>query len=275
MSGEASKVVTASAAVQRKAESGHVAVWWSALLWGIWLLWFVLLVGGFVLGIYTSDEGPTARSHIPTPMRMGSSVALVAAALVAAAGRRHRVEARFLGWIATGMAFGLLGDLFNADLLAVGLPNPVLGGIVSFGLGHVAYILACLDAQKRLDTFSGRTRSVSLVVWLLIGVAGWAAIVSTGSENQMLRWPALPYSLLLATTTGMMTALALTERRFAPMALGAALFLFSDMVLAFELFHGSFVGAGDLVWLTYGPGQMLIVYGAAHVSGALWPRRNG
>jgi hypothetical protein len=32
------------------------------------------------------------------------------------------------------------------------------------------------------------------------------------------------------------------------------------MILAWELFRGSFPHSGDWVWLNYGPGQMFIVY---------------
>jgi hypothetical protein len=41
---------------------------------------------------------------------------------------------------------------------------------------------------------------------------------------------------------------------------GAALFLASDLILANQLFNRkSFPLVGDVIWLTYGPGQALIV----------------
>ena len=44
-------------------------------------------------------------------------------------------------------------------------------------------------------------------------------------------------------------------------ALGAALFLLSDLLLAAQLFNGvKFRLIGDVVWMLYGPAQMLIVY---------------
>ena len=53
---------------------------------------------------------------------------------------------------------------------------------------------------------------------------------------------------------------------FIPLALGAALFLLSDLILAGEMFSGlSFPLIGDAIWLTYGPAQMLIVYSVAAV----------
>jgi uncharacterized membrane protein YhhN len=81
-----------------------------------------------------------------------------------------------------------------------------------------------------------------------------------GIERRGLVWPALGYTLLLAGTAGVTAGVALQERRLFPLALGAALFLTSDLILAFELFRGPFAYDTACVWLTYGPGQMLIVF---------------
>jgi hypothetical protein len=62
----------------------------------------------------------------------------------------------------------------------------------------------------------------------------------------------------------MATGLALQQGQFTWLAIGAALFLISDLILAAQLFNDlSFPLIGDVIWLTYGPGQMLIVYSAA------------
>jgi YhhN family len=48
-----------------------------------------------------------------------------------------------------------------------------------------------------------------------------------------------------------------------PAAIGAALFLVSDLILAATLFSGkTFPLSGGLVWLTYRPAQALIVTSA-------------
>ncbi len=72
-------------------------------------------------------------------------------------------------------------------------------------------------------------------------------------------WPALGYCLLLAGTTGVASAVAIHRQRTWPLALGAALFLLSDLILAIGIFRGSFPFRSEAVWLTYGPGQMLMV----------------
>jgi uncharacterized membrane protein YhhN len=78
-----------------------------------------------------------------------------------------------------------------------------------------------------------------------------------------MRLPALGYTLLLSATTGVTVAYALADRLFAPVAMGAILFLLSDLLLAVWIFHDIVYRSFDLVWLSYGVGQMLIVIGTS------------
>ena len=92
----------------------------------------------------------------------------------------------------------------------------------------------------------------------------WYGIVYRGSDKTFLHKAALPYALLLASTTGVAMGLAIQQSAFVPITIGAGLFLLSDLILATELFNGAhWRYIGDVVWLTYGPGQMLIVSGLA------------
>ena len=223
------------------------------LLIGLLVLWAIFLFGGFLIG--TGD--PTRR--MPTWTRMASSATLVVAAYCWYAFCRGTAASGYALLIAIGMTFGFIGDLWLAGLLPGG--RNVIGGIAAFGIGHVFYITAFL----RYSTLTGLTdpaaRWGSLVVWLLIGALGWYFVVFRGQPATTVTWIALPYALLLASTAGLATGLALQDSRFVPLAIGAALFLLSDLILAGELFAGlDFPLIGDVVWLTYGPAQMLIVY---------------
>jgi hypothetical protein len=108
-----------------------------------------------------------------------------------------------------------------------------------------------------------------VLAWQLVGLVGWYYVVMLGSENRDLVWPALPYSLLLAGTAGITCALALQDRRLSALAVGGALFLASDLILAFGLFRGHFAHQTECVWLTYGPGQMLIVFSTISAAAVL------
>jgi uncharacterized membrane protein YhhN len=101
--------------------------------------------------------------------------------------------------------------------------------------------------------------SASVVSWQLIGLLSWLLIAFPASQNTSLIWPALGYTLLLAGTAGMASGLAYHRKRMCPVAIGAGLFLASDLLLAIGMFRGSFPFRSEAVWLTYGPGQMLIV----------------
>ena len=98
-------------------------------------------------------------------------------------------------------------------------------------------------------------------MWLLIGGIAWYFAAYTGIQHPVMRYPALAYTLLLSTTAGATTGLSLSNPRVVPVALGAILFLVSDLLLANWIFHGIVYRPFDLVWLSYGLGQMLIVYG--------------
>lgn len=221
-------------------------------------LWAILLFGGFLLG------GPDASQRMPKWARLTSSFVLVVAGWSWYAFSRAQTNQNFALLVAIGMTFGFLGDLFMAGMMPGG--RSVMGGIGSFGLGHIFYITAFITFGNRMGLNSAVPRWGALAVWLLIGALGWYFVVFRGQTPTTLHWAALPYALLLASTAGFATGLALQNSAFIPLAMGGALFLASDLILAAQLFNGlSFFLIGDVIWLTYGPGQMLIVYAAGVV----------
>jgi hypothetical protein len=235
------------------------------LVAGIWLLWAALLFGGTIASEVSRNlANAAAADHIILFAHLGSSVLLVAAAWIWVLGYRRSSAAVTVVLFAAGMTAGAIGDFFNAGVLQnlVRLPDPVLGGMAAFALGHIAYIAGCMRVARENGFHSRARRVAGIGFWEAFGVVAWFFVVyrGTNSEAHVLVWPALPYSLLLATTAGIATYLALEDRRFTLLAAGAVLFLISDLILAFRLFHGEFALAPHAVWLTYGPGQMLIVY---------------
>lgn len=232
-------------------ENSPQNLWLLALL----VIWAALLFGGFSFG--KLDSLRTRR--MPAWTRMASSLTLVAAAWSGFFFNRNSAIESFAFLIAVGMTLGFIGDLFMAELIPVG--NPVMGGIGAFGLGHIAYIIAFFAFGDRNGLNDPGARWGAWIVWLLIGVIGWYIVVYRGQKATPLHYAALPYALLLASTAGFATGLALQNSLFIPLALGAALFLLSDLILAAQLFNNlRFYLISDVVWLTYGPAQMLIVY---------------
>jgi hypothetical protein len=232
--------------------------WWRTLLLGVLVIWAIFLFGGFLFG--TRNAEGTRR--MPTWTRMASSFALVIAAWLWYGFTRETPVGGYALLIAVGMTLGFLGDLFLAPVFP--LAQPTLAGIAAFGLGHVAYLAALITFANAHGLNAPGPRWIALAVWLLIGAAGWYLVVFRGQKVTVLHWAALPYALLLASLAGVATGLALQSAFLVPLAIGAALFLLSDLILAGELFAGlSFPLIGDVIWLTYGPAQALIVYSVA------------
>jgi hypothetical protein len=226
-------------------------------LWLIVLLiaWGAFLFGGFVFG-KPNAEG---THRIPRWARMASSFTLVVAAWSWFFLTQGQLSSRYGLFIAIGMTLGFIGDLFMAQLIPV--KEYVLGGIGSFGVGHIAYIIAFVNFGNNNHLDAPTARWGALIGWWLVAIAAWYIVVFRGQKPTFLHYAALPYSLLLASTAGLATGLALQAPPFIPPAVGTALFLLSDLILAAQLFNGlHFRMIGDVVWLTYGPAQMLIVY---------------
>lgn len=213
----------------------------------LWLLpiWALFLFGGYVWG------QPDPYRRMPTWTRMASSIVLVIAGW--AWFFLHGGNYTFL--IALGMSFGFLGDLFMAGIL--GGEKSVVGGMGAFGIGHLFYIAAILGEGG----VSTAVRLTAWAIWLFIGTAGWYFVVYRGQTVTLLHKLALPYALLLASTAGVATGFAWAHPQFFTLALGATLFLISDLIIAADLFNGvQFPQIGDWIWLTYGPAQAFIVY---------------
>jgi uncharacterized membrane protein YhhN len=255
--------VSPGALERRAAPLPGRTAWFIAL----WLAWAALLAGAMIAGNLAAGHGSSAA----TWLRMGSSVALVVTAWLAWTLWQRSAPGPFAVLIAVGMSLGTIGDFFNAGLLEfIPLKDNTLGGIIAFGLGHVAYIAACLSLARSAAGLScRRTMLAAVIAWQLFGLVAWYFVVFQGIEKRDLIWPALGYTLLLAGTAGVATGLALQDRRLTALALGAALFLISDLILAFGLFRGSFAHQTECVWLTYGPGQMLIVFSVLSAAAVL------
>lgn len=220
------------------------------------LLWAALLFGGFFFGGSTE-----AGRRMPRWTRLGSSAVLVLAGWSWAFVARETAVLPFVALLALGMTFGFLGDCFIAGALPRG---GKMGGIAGFALDHLCTISAILWLSGVLPGRDVAALLLSGLAWWLVALLGWYAVVyRPATAVSRLHWLVLPYALLLATTAAAATALTLQAPPFWPLVLGAALFLLSDTILGGVWFSGlAWPNAHDLIWLTYGSGQMLIVYSA-------------
>ena len=227
---------------------------------GLLLAWGSFLFGGFAFGKPVLDD--TSLRRMPLWTRMMASATLMTAAWFWVTMTLGMQANSLALWIAPGMTACFIGDLFMARVFPV--RQHILAGMIAFAIGHVCYISGLWlagDALFIADTGAG-SRWLPLIIWLLLGLVGWCVFIFPARKRNLLHYAALPYSLLLAGTAGIAWSLALVESAFLPGAIGAALFLLSDLLLGVQLFRNvKFRYIGDYVWLLYSPGQMLIVCG--------------
>ena len=230
--------------------------WQQALLLGLLVLWAIFLFGGFLFGKRNAE----GTRRMPTYAH--ASLTLVVAAWFWYAFTRETSVSGYALLIAVGMTLGFLGDLFLAPVFPIA--QPVLAGIAAFGLGHVAYLVALVTFANARGLNAPGPRWIALAIWLLIGAAGWYLVVFRGRKPPSSTGPRYPTHYYLRASRAWRQDWRCNPRSSSHWRVGAALFLLSDLILAGELFAGlSFPLIGDVIWLTYGPAQALIVYSVA------------
>ena len=189
---------------------------------------------------------PLLWDHLPGPADVAWKGAGVGLLAVAAALRARGSD----GWLfAAVMALGAAGDVLLELSLAAGAG--------AFAAGHVAAIFLYRRNRREADQ-----AEVAIGVLVLLAAAGVPALLLQGRAEA---GPFAAYALLL----GAMAAsawLSRFPRRL--VALGASLFLASDMLIAFRMASET-PGLGAPIWLLYYVGQLLIFIG---VTGSLPPR---
>ena len=166
------------------------------------------------------------------------------------------VSARYRGTILLGLLFSLLGDIFL--MLPVDM---FLAGLGAFLLAHLFYMSAFFAGSD------ARTRLTSIAVFAVFGVANLAGLLPR-LESAM-RVPVIAYVIALLLMAGFALARARSLRmregaasavaasaRLA--AIGAAFFVASDTLLAWNRFGGGIPLASLWVLATYFTAQWYI-----------------
>jgi hypothetical membrane protein len=167
------------------------------------------------------------------------------------------------------MSCGTLADIYGA-FSVIRFTEPLAMIISLFTLGHFAYIggmlgvANCLRLPKR--SLWKKTLGAFIALYGLMGLGLWMVLVYPSNDLPHMHWAVAFYTLVLSVIAALMATVACLDRRFLAVGTGGALFFMSDAFLAVRLFQDNWHGIGDLCWITYGIGQMLIVYGAISAS---------
>lgn len=228
-----------------------------AMISVLWLVWLGLLPGTFVAATVTGQGGWSRFWWV-------SSTVLAMGAWINALWHRRDRLGPACALVASGITMGMLADLYGAYSV-IRFTEPLTMIVPLFALGHIGYIagLLMLAGHMRLRRRAGwrGTLACTILLYNFAGLALWIALVRPSDALPGMHLPTAGYTVFLATAAAVMATVACLERRFLAVAIGGVVFLVSDGFLAVQLFQGNWAGLGDWCWITYGIGQMLIVYG--------------
>lgn len=155
--------------------------------------------------------------------------------------------------LVTALAFGALGDGFMSG-------NPkkwLLPGLLAFFAGHLAYLVLFMKAPH--IPIYGVNLSIICTVFILSG--GFVLFLWKSLGD--MRWPVLAYTTVIAFMGATAVILDIGTQF---VAVGAAMFITSDVLVALEVFvieeddRIRFI-TSPLLWSLYFGGQALIAYG--------------
>lgn len=189
------------------------------------------------LTIYSRESGERVLMYFVKPTT--TMLILVLAYLSA-----PEVLTPYAFWIMAGLLFGLFGDVFLM------FPDRLFRmGLVSFLIGHVFYIFAFT---------SGVGFGFTVSILLPVGVFGGIVFLLLRPHLKTMLWPVVVYILVICLMATQAWSRWSEIGGSLQAALGAALFLISDAILALNRFRKPFRRARAMNLSTYFLAQWLI-----------------
>ncbi|MEO7311873.1 MAG: lysoplasmalogenase [Chitinophagaceae bacterium] len=161
-------------------------------------------------------------------------------------------------FIIGGLLFSWAGDLFL--LFEHKNPNFFIGGLASFLLAHICYIIYYFKCGAFVSV------AIKKYPWWLMAAGAYSVslVLLLFPKLGALLGPVIAYAAVLTMMLiGSIAAIpALSKKTSRLFIAGAACFVVSDSALAINKFYKVFPMAGVLIMITYGVAQYLITSGA-------------
>jgi hypothetical protein len=171
---------------------------------------------------------------------------------------RHNTAALPGALIIAGLLLGGAGDVILSGLLPI--RQPIIPGMAAFSLGHLAYAGAILAFWQPGQNPTAVQAAAALALCAALVFLGWRRWISPSrAVSARTRIATLAYGLLLFSVTVLSLLFAVGQGHLWVLFAGLLLFLISDMLLVSDLLDlHRFPLIGDMIWIIYSSGQLLI-----------------
>ncbi len=175
------------------------------------------------------------------------SFVLKPAGIIALAAVAYCSNKPFSNVLAVGLLFGACGDvLLDVDFF--------LFGLGSFLISHLVYI-ALFVLVSRQSGWRGKTANIYIAVLAVFGIALLAWLIPSLGDMTV---PVTVYVVVISLMAGLSIK---TYFQRVQLAVGAALFVVSDAMIAVSMFKMDFFASSPLIWITYFGAQYCITKG--------------
>lgn len=219
---------------------------------------YFLLLG---VHVFSGEFGPhsDAPALFLSVTRITKPLLLLSLIGVTAAVVQRTVLSPFAYWLSAGLVFSLAGDVLLMFQSAADFYFTL--GLAAFLLGHIAYIVAFTRTYRR----DHEVELLRKQGWLLVLVAGYAVYFFSQLAPSL--GPMIAPVMLYTVVITLMLLMALSrfgkvcDASFWPVTAGAALFVASDSVLAWNKFAEDVAFSHFWIMGLYGTAQFLIAAG--------------
>lgn len=164
------------------------------------------------------------------------------------------------------MICGTIGDFLMAGIIYI-TSEPLINGILLFGIGHVFYLFGLRNRSplllRKQQSDAGKIIMRNLLTWVVCVLVVLALFYFTLFNPAMLELSvgALLYGILLVSVLAFSITKWTESFSFSfriALIVGFLLFLFSDWLIAYHYFTDASFLSGPYVGITYVFGQLLI-----------------
>jgi hypothetical protein len=223
----------------------------------MYIIYIVIQIALFLTGCAINASTPSG--NFPIPIKVVLSLSFVIAAFMIS---NNKKKNPYTGYVKIGMLFCFIGDIINLNIIpGINMDISTYLSITAFGLAHVFFSLAFIKTARShgLPIFN-KLFFIGIIFFWTVTISSWWFLVFSVNKS-FLAYGVLFYGLWVSTMAAFSLVLMKIQKSYILTAMGAFMFIISDLFLAATGIGGIKVFYRDaIIWATYILALMGIIY---------------